>query len=172
MSHNTPAVVHRPVCPIVGLSIVTTLKETSEQGTVKQMYDTVVARGAEIPNRVGTALLLVQLYPMDREFNDQVPYTVIVGAPVENLDRIPPGMIGHTVPDGDYAMVTHVGPDSGLGDTYQYLYGPGLNALGRQPAGHDFEVWDERYMPERADNALDIYAALEPMAVASAGVQA
>ncbi len=48
MSYTTPVVVHRPACPIVGLSIVTKLKETQEQGTFKQMYENMVARSAEI----------------------------------------------------------------------------------------------------------------------------
>ncbi len=92
---------------------------------------------------------------------------MIVGAPVTSLDSIPAGMIGHTIPAGDSVMVTHDGPESELGETYQYIYGPGLNALGRWPAGHDFEVWDERYMPDRAEDAIEICVALQPVPVAS-----
>src|SRR4051794_10540763 len=160
MSYTMPAIVHLPACPIVGLSIVTTLQRSREQGTVRQLYTTMIARSAEVEGRVGTALFMVQIYPMQRRFNFKVPYTVLVGAQVESLERIPSGMIGHTIPAGDYAGLAHIGPEIELSATYRYIYGSGLRELGRQPAWHDVEVLDERYMPDNALNTIDIYVAL------------
>ena len=155
-----PVIVERPACPLIGLSIVTTLRAAIEEGTVKRMGEEFAARRAEIPGQVDDTTLLVQLYPPTCAFNDTTPCTVMLGAPVTSLDCVPEGMTGHTIPAGEYCKATHIGPECELGQTYGYLYGPWLEAAGRQPAGHDFEVFDARYQPESPANEIDLHVAL------------
>lgn len=75
------------------------------------------------------------------------------------------GDIGvQTLEGGDYAVVTHRGPYSGLGETYRWLYGTWLPTSGREPRhAPPFEVYrnsPQQVAPE--DLLTDVYLPLEP----------
>lgn len=158
MANSTPVIVERPHTHIVGLSIVTSLREAEEKLTVKNMEEEFRTRAAEISNRVGTETYLVQVYP-NEPFTHETRYKVIIGVKVEVLEKIPQGMIGHTLPAGPYAKVTHHGPESELYKTYDYI-NTWIPKSGRRNGGHDFEIWDERYKPESPDNVIDLHVAV------------
>ncbi|MAS34824.1 MAG: AraC family transcriptional regulator [Anaerolineaceae bacterium] len=167
MAYNVPIVVQRAQCPVVGISLVTTVKAAAEQHTVKEAEAMLLKRSAEVLNRTGSARVLIQIYPQDVMFNDEVPYTHIVGFPVEALREIPKGMVGHIIPAGEYVRVTHSGPESELPETYDYIYRQWLATSGYGSAGYDFELWDDRYQPEQADNEIELYVALQTAPIAS-----
>lgn len=162
MAHRSAiTVVDRPEMHLVGQSILTTLKEVFEQHTPKQLHAAVTARFGEVLNRLGTEEYLVEIYPQVEDFNDTTPFTTFIGVAVTNLDQIPEGLIGHTIPAGRYAKVTHFGLESELGETYGYLYGTGLREVGVEGKGYNFEQWDHRYKPESPENEIDIYLAVK-----------
>lgn len=162
MSHSTPEIVKQDRLFLVGLSIVTTLKAAFEQFTVKQMEDRFHSRIGEIANRIGTEAYLVQQYPQGQAFDNETPYTVFIGAQVESIADVPEGMSSHVMPQGEYVKVTHQGLEADLHHTYSSVYGEWIPQSGRKIQRFDYEVWDERYQPESADNQIDLYIALEP----------
>jgi predicted transcriptional regulator YdeE len=85
---------------------------------------------------------------------------VIIGSHVELVDSPPTGMIGHTIPAGEFAKVTHLGPQSEIGQTYEFMNRVWSREAGRHFAGHEIEIWDERYQPASPDNEIDLYMAL------------
>jgi AraC family transcriptional regulator len=77
----------------------------------------------------------------------------------------PAGDVGaQTIPGGDYAVMTHLGPYNKLGESYQALFGRWLPRSGRQLRSDScFEVYfnsPENTEPE--DLITDIYVPLEP----------
>lgn len=77
----------------------------------------------------------------------------------------PAGDIGvQTIPGGEFAMTTHVGPYDGFVTTYAWLFGRGIPSLGREPA---LAPCLEFYLnnPESTDPEdliTDIYVRLKP----------
>jgi AraC family transcriptional regulator len=77
----------------------------------------------------------------------------------------PSGDIGtQTVPGGEYAVMTHLGPYAKLGESWAKLFGQWLPRSGREPRSTPcFEVYLNS--PENTDPAdliTDLYAPLEP----------
>ncbi len=114
----------------------------------------------DIHNRVGTAKILLQIYPVGGLFNNHTPYTIILGYSVENLDTLPEGMVGYPVPGGRYAKVTHVGSEAWISKTYSFIYRTWLPRKQRIRPPFDYEVWDRRYLPGQAQSEIDIYIPL------------
>ena len=77
----------------------------------------------------------------------------------------PEGELGvQTIPGGDYAVTTHIGPYDKLGETYAKLYGGWLPQSGRMPRSAPcFEIYLND--PEGTDPEeliTDIHVPLEP----------
>lgn len=85
-----------------------------------------------------------------------------VAAEVDDLNNLPPGMIGIRIPGRRYAMLTHRGPVTRV----QASYLTGYAAIEQLGMVQDEEAWrieryDRRYTPmlddgNRPDNAYDI----------------
>lgn len=162
MSFSTPVFVEQPSFEIVGLSVETTLRQMQEQQTVKRTEEAFLNRISEVEQRIGTETYLIEVYPVQGEgFNEDTPYTAIVGVQVKPGAPVPAGMIRHTVPASTCVKVTYRGPESELGETYGYLYGSFLEEAGRYPNGFNFERWDDRYKPGSPDNEVEIYIAVK-----------
>lgn len=160
MSHFTPVIVSRDGLSLIGMKMVTTVQATIEQSTVKRLEATFFKRSIDIPNRVGKTRVLLQLYPSHMPMSYRVPYTVVLGYPVENLDVIPVGMVGHQIPAGQYAKITHVGSEAWISKTYSFIYRHWLPRKQRTPVAYDYEVWDTRYQPGQPQSEIDIYVPL------------
>lgn len=78
---------------------------------------------------------------------------------VSEVGEIPPEMVAKTVPAETYAVFTHRGPLSALGETYGHAYKNWLPASEYEPAAmFDMEVYDHRFDPAAPDQGeLDIY---------------
>jgi len=160
MSHYTPVIVRREGFPVVGLKIVITVNASIEHGAIKRLEASFFKRSIDIQNRIGRTKILIQIYPTSGYFGYHVPYTVMLGYPVENLDTIPVGMVSYQVPAGKYAKVTHVGSEEWISQTYSFIYRHWLPRKQRTPATFDYEVWDTRYLPGQAQSQIDIYVPL------------
>lgn len=94
--------------------------------------------------------------------NDKVRYDACITV---SADFEAEGDVGiQTIGGGDYAVTTHEGPYSALGDTYAKLYGQWIPRCGRQArAAPCFEVYLNDPEGTEPDELLtDIYAPLDP----------
>jgi len=81
-------------------------------------------------------------------------------------DFEPEGKIGKKrLPAGDYAVVRHRGPYSGLGDVYRELFGQWLPASGREPANAPCleQYWNDPEGTEPDELETDILLPLAPL---------
>ncbi len=95
---------------------------------------------------------------------DKVRYDACVTV---DEDFVPRGDIGvQTVPGGDYAVTTHIGPYDTLGRTYAALFGEWLPRSGREVRhSPSFEVYlNDPDGTDPDDLLVDIYAPLQPVA--------
>ncbi|KQO18115.1 GyrI-like domain-containing protein [Paenibacillus sp. Leaf72] len=155
------AVVALPLFHVVGYKVEASVQEF-ESGLGKKTYLSLIERKAEIQHRKNDHILLIQIYPMAADFIPQTDrFTNIVCCEVSELGNVPLQMASHTVAESKYAAYTHIGPESELSLSYNYLYGEWMEETGHVPQHYDFEVWDERYQPESPDNEIDIFVALK-----------
>ncbi|TJY43857.1 AraC family transcriptional regulator [Cohnella pontilimi] len=149
-----------PAFTIVGFRIEANLDEL-ESGIGKKTYDSLLSRKDEILLKKNENVILMQIYPMKPGFNPRIDrFTQLFCYEVNESDAVPSGMVSHQVSESKYVSYTHKGLESELGRSYDYLYGQWMRKHGHAPKGYDFEVWDERYNPESAENEIDMYVAL------------
>ncbi|WP_202076514.1 GyrI-like domain-containing protein [Caldalkalibacillus salinus] len=151
-----------PSFNIVGLKIEANLKEIDEEGLGKETYSHLLSRSDEFGSNKSEHVILLQEYPMKPDFNPLVDaFTQIIGYQVEDVQGVPTGMVHRHIPERKYVTVTHKGMESELEKTYDYLYTQWFRETGHVPAGYDFEIWDERYQPEKPTNEIDVYVAIK-----------
>ena len=150
-----------PLFHVVGFAVEASV-EAFEAGLGKEIYQSLVDRKDEIHNKKNENVTLMQIYPMDPDFNPQVDrFTHLICYEVNELGEVPQHMISHTVTESKYVAFTHKGLESELSRTYEYLYRQWIPDSGNEPKDYDFEIWDERYHPESPDNEIDVYVALK-----------
>lgn len=89
---------------------------------------------------------------------NEVGFTYLACVEVECVDSMPDGMVAVTIPTNTYAVFTHSGHISGMGDTVKRVWGEWLPACGRRHiAAPDFELYDERWDPTTGLGDIDIY---------------
>lgn len=156
-----PKVVTLPPFTLVGFKLTATLDEF-EAGLGKDAYRSLVEQQGSIPSRKNDAVILMQIYPMDHQFNAQKDrFIQIIGYEVLATGEIPGTMVSHAVEESKYVAFTHRGREAEIHRSYDYLYGQWLREHGYQPKAYDFERWDERYRPEQEDNEIDMFVALQ-----------
>ncbi|WP_169507418.1 effector binding domain-containing protein [Paenibacillus harenae] len=160
---SVPTVVTKPGFTIAGITFDANLQEIEEQQLGKAALEKVRAAREQLAERLSDDVYLVQVYPMKPGFNPHADaFTQLVGYVVPEGTFVPDGFVLRSFPEREYVKMTHIGRESELGRTYDLLYGRWLQENGRQPAGYDFEVWDDRYKPEQDDNEIDVHVALAP----------
>ncbi|RXZ79773.1 AraC family transcriptional regulator [Paenibacillaceae bacterium] len=153
-------VITLPLFHVVGYRIEASVEEF-ESGLGKNAYLSLLERKDEIANKKNDHVILMQIYPIDPDFNPQVDSFInIVCYEVSEQGKVPSEMISHTVNESKYVKGTHKGLESELSSSYDYLYGQWMEETGHEPKHYDFEIWDERYQPESTDNEIDLFIAL------------
>ncbi|TFE27253.1 GyrI-like domain-containing protein [Cohnella luojiensis] len=156
-----PSVVQLEEFGVVGVTFTANLKEIVEEELGSKAAASLKSRADEVMGRVGDAIYLVQIYPMKENFNPNVDrFTQIIGYKVIGSSIAPTDMIHHVVPANRYVKCTHKGLESELGRTYDFLYGTYVGQLGTHPVGYDFEIMDERFIPDSPDNEIDLHIAI------------
>jgi predicted transcriptional regulator YdeE len=87
----------------------------------------------------------------------------LAGVEVEQLIEIPEGMFSYVIPAGRYIGMTHKGPLSKIGETFQIL----INWLATNNyEQHDivcFEVYDGRFKDEDPESEFDSYIQIKDL---------
>ncbi|MGE5674548.1 MAG: AraC family transcriptional regulator [Mycobacterium leprae] len=127
----------------------------NQKGEIPQLWTEFNARSAKIPHQLagkGYGFCF-----MDGQSNPNFWYMASMA--VEQLTTVPPEMVAKTVPAAEYAVFTHRGPVSTLGETYGFAYQTWMPTSGYEPAAnYDFEYYDQRFNPQDpANSELDIY---------------
>ena len=150
-----PKIISRDEFNVVGMEIITTLKENQQQQTIPQLWGRFIPRCKEIKdgNNPHVAYGLCFGTEPDKEFS------YVAGVEVSSLDDVPEGMVSRTIPASKYAVFTHKGPFKNLGETYTYIYGTWIPKSGHQLyQPFDFEYYDERSTyPDGPNTEVDIY---------------
>ncbi|WP_373230755.1 GyrI-like domain-containing protein [Cohnella sp.] len=158
-----PLIINLDAFNVVGVSFIANLQEIEEGKLGKKAFESMKERVDEVVGRSSDSIYLIQIYPMKPNFNPHVDrFTQIIGYAVSAsvVSEAPLDMIRHTVPANRYVRSTHIGLESELGRTYEFLYGKYIGQLGTHPIGYDFELWDSRYKPESSDNEIDVHIAI------------
>lgn len=107
--------------------------------------------GAKVSNRIGDEIICAYL---EYEGDHMAPYTCLIGYKVPNLDTIPEGLKGITIPTGSYNKFLAKGDLTGsaLWETWNGIWKEDLD----RTYAVDFELYGEKAYP--IDNGeADVY---------------
>ncbi len=115
-----------------------------------------------IPNCIGDNYYGVSFQSKSYDPSTGKGLTYFVGREVSTLDRVPEGMVAHTIPLSLYAVFEHKGDISLIGNTYGYIFGRWLISGNYRPAmHHSFEQYDERFKHGSEDSIIEIWVPVE-----------
>ncbi|WP_234405642.1 GyrI-like domain-containing protein [Paenibacillus sp. IHBB 10380] len=141
---------------LVGYSVTASLIQDLETRIVVRLREELFGKRHEIANRLDDdGIYLVQVYP-DGEWTPDVPFVSIVAVEVDDFAHIPEGLIRHTIPAGKYVKVTHKGPESQIGETYDSIRDECIASS----RSFDFEYWAHMESLEQEDSTINIYLPL------------
>jgi len=127
--------------------------ETS--GNIPQLWDKFVPHIETIPNKTGNHYFGV--CEGDPNNINAENFTYMACVEVNNLNTIPDGMEGQIIEKQTYAVFTHKGSLDKLGETCNYIWGVWLPKSGHKYGAIDFELYDERFDPDKRTGEMDIY---------------
>ncbi len=140
---------------IVGVSIRTSNEKAKSSQDIARLWQKFLSEKLmdKIPDKLESAI-----YSVYTEYagDHTKPYTVIIGCKVPNLNQIPAGMVGKTVPGGRFAKFVAQGDQSAVYQEWVKIWQAPLKR--RYIA--DFEV----YGPKSRDlkmGEVDIYISVE-----------
>lgn len=142
---------------LVGYTVTASLNQDLETTIVGRLREELFGKRHQITNRLDDdGIYLVQVYP-DSEWTPDVPFVSIVAVEVSDFAPIPEGLVRHTIPAGKYVKVTHTGPESQIGETYDLIRDKGIG----DSRSYDFEYWADIDSLEQEESTIDIYLPLE-----------
>ncbi len=148
--------------PVIGMQLQTTRKNCIME--INNAFGELMKRADEIQGRIDNKVLFGVYDYMDRTgFNENTPFTYMICMGVNNTDSVPQGMTGKTIPAVKYAVFTHKGPYSNIGNSYSYIYQVWLPKSGKKvKQAESFESYDDRFKkPNDPDSQVDIYIPVE-----------
>ncbi|MDK8181450.1 GyrI-like domain-containing protein [Paenibacillus sp. UMB4589-SE434] len=142
---------------LVGYTVTASVNQDLENDIVIKLREELFKKRHEIANRLDNdGIYLVQVYP-DGEWTPDIPFISIVAVEVHDYSSIPEGFVQHTIPAGTYAKVTHKGPESQIGETYDFIRDQDI--CGSRP--FDLEYWAQMDSLEEEESTIDIYLPME-----------
>lgn len=154
-------IVHVPQKHFIAMSFSGTFQSLIVE--MPKLWATFLQRQGEISHVVQPTVR----YDISHENQAYKMYTEYIAVEVEGFERIPPGMVGFTIPERKYARFTHTGPMEQVQNTYHRLF----QWLNEQGLAVDEQVlrmerYDERFIPSvdapvRSENAYDIFIPLK-----------
>lgn len=154
-----PVIIQQPELTIVGLEILTTLKDNDEDHTIPKLWEKFCPRMSEIKNKKNDD----ESYGICFGDSPSQPFTYVAGIEVEKNETVPEGMVCRILPASRYAVFTHKGPLTNLKETYGHIYGTWFPQSGLELAGmFDFEKYDSRFKGMYDPNTeIDIYVPIK-----------
>jgi predicted transcriptional regulator YdeE len=142
---------------LVGYTVTASLNQDLETRIIGKLREELFGNRHEIANRLDDdGIYLVQVY-LDGEWTPDVPFVSFIAVEVSDFANIPERLVRHTIPAGKYVKVTHKGPESQIGETYNSIRDKGIG--GSRP--FDFEYWADIDSLEQEESTIDIYLPLE-----------
>ncbi|WP_162309324.1 GyrI-like domain-containing protein [Cohnella abietis] len=142
---------------LVGYTAKVSLNQDLENSIVLGLREELVGKRQDIANRLDdNGIYLVQVYS-EEEWTPDVPFVSIVAVEVSDFVHIPEGFVRHTLPAGKYVKVTHQGPESQIGETYDSIREQDIGSS----RAFDFEYWTNIDLLEHEGSTIDIYLPLE-----------
>ncbi len=146
----------KPSIQMMGIFVRTSNAENEKRGDIIHLWQRFYQDGIlyKIPNRASEEIFA--LYT-DYSGDYTQPYTLVIGAPVSNVENIPEGMTVKTIPASTYAVFTAKGefPQS-LIETWGTIW---KSKLSRSYTG-DFELYRPEFQNKKSDE-VDVYIALK-----------
>ncbi len=141
---------------LVGISMKTSNAEGKAVQDIPQLWNRFMTEGiaAKIPNKIEEAVFCVYT---DYEGDHSMPYSVILGCKVANLEEIPEGMIGKPIPGGNYEKRTAKGnlKEGALVEAWHKIWNEDLPRVYTA----DFEVYGGKTQ-NPLDAEVDIFIAV------------
>jgi AraC family transcriptional regulator len=142
---------------VVGLQITTTVQECISNNPHPKLWKDFLEKAEKIRNRVGN-----KSYGVSKEISKkECKFTSLACFEVDDLNNIPEGLTGMTVPKSKYAVFTHKGKLEDLTETYRKLYEEDMPKSGLKQKEIWMEVYDERYIHGSEDSIMEIWVAVE-----------
>ncbi|RAP75865.1 GyrI-like domain-containing protein [Paenibacillus montanisoli] len=136
---------------LIGFEIIQSLNQVLESKIVGTLRENLVQRRDELEGVLNAGVYLVQIYPEDGYWTHDRPYRHIIALEVAEHQTLPADMIAHTLPGGQYVKTIHLGPESRISETYEYIN----EHLGHRPV--DIEYWHDVHALEREDTVIEMY---------------
>lgn len=143
-------IIERDALTVVGLPVRATWETLWTE--MPKAWQQFIDRHTEIAHPVGETFVDVSL---DKNGDE---YLQLVGAPVTQVTRIPEGMHAIEIPAQPYIHHRHVGPTTGIADTFGRMYD------WAEQHGHDAGTFklDVGYTAEGDEREHDLFVGLRP----------
>ena len=132
--------------------------------TIPQLWEKFMERENEIKNSRKKEWFGVA----DNMASETYEFDEIVAVEVDDFENIPVGMISMVIAPQKFLVFTHKGKifdengESKLSKTYDYLYGKLLPSTEFElDKSFNFEIYDERYLPNNDVSEFDIYVPIK-----------
>ncbi|MBU4315736.1 MAG: effector binding domain-containing protein [Proteobacteria bacterium] len=153
-----PKIITKETFKVIGM----TYYGDNQKNEIQRLWENFLPEEESIKNRIHPDIGYGICYPVEDPDNTSA-FEYLAAVEVSNLDEIPEGMEGRTIPAQKYAVFLHRGPVDKITETYQTIY-----ALWQPKSGYelikapDFECYDERFRPDQPEiSELDIYIPIQ-----------
>jgi len=148
-----PKIVELPKFCVVGVAVY----GDGKSGVFPRAWDMYMRMAKNIQLKNPAVGYGVEYYT--EEFEKEHRWFYMACGEVENLDNIPPSMVGKVLPANKYAVFTGKGTRDSLHATFQYAYHEWLPKSKYEIADwYDFEYYDERFKGMGSpESVIDIY---------------
>lgn len=152
-----PKIITREEEFAIGMGGSFTPKSTNE---IHTLWTKFMPRSKDILNKKNDYVTLgicAKNHPkITKDSNECIVY--IAAFPVNSIDQIPKGMVSCTLAAGRYAVFTHKGHLRNLPETLNYIWGTWMPSAQYEFRDEpDFELYDERFDPEKMEGEFDIF---------------
>lgn len=142
---------------VVGLQTI----NTSHCNVIPMLWQRFLKREGEVQHVAIEDVGIGVSFDIEKKGKDS-EFIHLVGHPVSTTEDIPEGMTYRRIPAHDYAVFTHRGSLSTLGETYTFIYGKRLpNSDYEYDDSNELEWYDERFDPESEGSEFDIYISIK-----------
>lgn len=138
---------------VIGISIRTTNENGQSSQDIPALWQRFFAENIanQIPNKLDDTIYSVYT---DYERDYTKPYTIIIGCKVAHLKEIPPGMVGKTIPRGNFLQFTAKGDINKGAVFHEWLKIWSMDI--QRSYSVDFEVYGEK-AKDRQHAEVDIF---------------